>query len=109
MSARAVQDFVSTLESEPDYHYSIEQHVLVVEFINSMYAVVERHARGPVVVHVESGHVYSFGEFKRVFDACGFRVKFSDYIVCDKNIGARWLRHPDRRQVETIEDLNHES
>ena len=108
MSARAVQDFVRGLESEADYDYTIDQHALVIEFINSLYAIVERHDGGPVIAHVESGHMHSFNEFKEVFSACDFRVKFPDYILCDKNVGARWLRHPDRRQVETVEELNRE-
>ena len=110
MSARAVREFVAGFKSDPDYDYRIEQHALVVEFINERYAVVERHPKGCVVVHIPSGHALTFEDFRNVFGACNFRILRSDgsIIVAGLNFGNEWLKHSGRRQVETVEELRDE-
>ena len=108
MSARAVREYVAGFKNDPDYDYKIEQHACIVEFINERYAVVERHPKGCVIVHILSGYAHTFDDFQNVFSSCNYKVRFHDHILHDKNLGTRWLKHPDRRQVETIEELEHE-
>jgi hypothetical protein len=106
MSARVLKEFVACFGNSDSYDYALHQQPNVFSFINKLYAVVERHSEGCVVVHIPSGDTLTFDDFRNVFGACNFRVLHSDgSVVSGRNIGHEWLKHAGRRQVETLEDL----
>ena len=108
MSARAVFEHVAGLSTDSVYGLKISQHDVFVAFMNGLYAVVERHPKGCVVVHLASGDDINFEDFRNVFSACGLYVPFEDGIRHERNAGDYWLRSPLRRQVETLEELDRE-
>ncbi len=110
MSAEAVTDFIHSLDKHAD-EFDSSQAVEILRFVNTLYAVVERHPKGCVIVHIPSGDAISFASFKRIFNTCWIKCVEKLHGVhghYTMNVGDRWLKWKCRHQVETLGDLKRE-
>ena len=86
MSVAAIKELV---DEEPELDR-------MLECFNGLYAVVERHPSGCVVVEINSGDYISFANFRRMFE----HVRLGNVLV-----GSWWLNNKDRRQVVNLVEL----
>ena len=110
MSAAAVQQFIRRLGNQRFNVIGIWQEPEILSYIDSLYAVVERSGYGCRIVHIPSGDLLSFEDFKKIFAACNYtRLDFhTRESVGGTNLGQLWLSCRNRHQVETVEDLSRE-